>query len=153
MTKRTARHAFAEEEFERLKKKHCQDLDIIFSFNDSKTKAGICYEGPSEIQLSNFFVKSPVATDEKVRNVLLHELAHAIVGVDEMHNDKWKTIARKIGCTADVCAGAFLMKNDYKYLITCPGGCHARKLTLTKKYLSRPHVCKKHHKLLKITKI
>ena len=153
MKKRSARHAFAEKEFNSLKKKHCPDKDIIFSFNDSKTKAGICYNNPDEIQLSNFFIKSPAATNDKVRDVLLHELAHAIAGVEEMHNDKWKAIARKIGCTADVCSGAFLIKSDYKYLITCPEGCHMRKLTLTKKYLSRPHVCKKHHKLLKIKKL
>ena len=153
MTKRTARHAFAEKEFNRLRKKHCPGREIIFSFNDSKTKAGICYTDPDEIQLSNYFVKSPAATNDKVVDVILHELAHAIAGVDEMHNDKWKKIARKIGCTADICSGAFLTKGDYKYLITCSEGCHTRKLTLTKKYLSRPHVCKKHHKLLKVEKI
>lgn len=148
-----SRQAFAQQEFNRLKNKHCPNLEIIFSFNNSKTKAGICYDNPLEIQLSNFFLKSPVATDEKVRDILLHELAHAIVGVDEQHGPKWKTVARKIGCKAERCAGAFLLKNDYKYLVTCSNGCHKRKLSLTKKYMSRPHVCKKHHKLLSIVKL
>jgi predicted SprT family Zn-dependent metalloprotease len=153
MTKRTERHAFAEKEFYKLKRKYCPNVELIFSFNNSKTKAGICYSNPTEIQLSNYFIKSPVATNAKVRDVILHELAHVMVGVGEMHNDKWKAVARKIGCTANVCSGAFLMKSDYKYLITCSGGCHTRKISLTQKYLSRPHVCRKHHKLLKIKKI
>lgn len=149
----TERHTFAIKEFKRLKKEHCPELDVTFSFNNSRTKAGICYEGPLEIQLSNYFIKSPVATEQKIRDILLHELAHAIVGLDEMHNEKWKAVAREIGCTADRCSGPFLLKSDYKYLITCPMGCHTRKLKLSKKYMSRPHICSKHRKLLKIKSI
>lgn len=141
------------EEFNKLKNKYCPTLDIIFSFNNSKTKTGVCYDNPTEIQLSKYFLKSPIATPAKIRDVILHELAHAIVGVHHQHNDIWKNVALEIGCSGQVCSEPFLLKSDYKYIITCPNGCHTRKLSLTKKYLSRPHVCRKHNKLLKIRPI
>lgn len=146
--------AFARAEFDRLKTKYLpNNKEITFRFNRSKSRAGICYEGPLEIQLSEYFVNSPAVDNAKITDTLLHEFAHAIVGVDNMHNDMWKGVARQIGCKSDRCAGPFLMKRDYNYKMTCSGGCDIRKLKLSNKYLARPHVCKPHKKLLKITRM
>lgn len=141
---------YAEVQFRALHEKYANDVPIIFNTNKSKSRAAVCLTNPLEIQISEYFLET--ATKGKVVDVLLHELAHAIAGVDHMHDDVWKQVAVSIGCTADRCSGPFLMKKHYKHVLTCGDGCEIRKLRLTKKYLSRPHVCGPHKKLLRLDK-
>ena len=43
-----------------------------------------------------------MACDEEVKNTLLHEIAHALVGPGHRHNRVWRQKAREIGCDAKV---------------------------------------------------
>lgn len=44
--------------------------------------------------------------DEHIRNTILHEIAHALVGpYVKSHGKEWKAKARSIGCTGDRCTG------------------------------------------------
>ena len=135
-------------DFYRIKKRIGCELDILFTINDCKKNAAICYDNPLEIQVSRYFIDSSVTTVEKIEDVILHELAHAIVGPGNGHNDTWKACAREIGCTSDVCAGPFLKKKDYNYVLTCPDGCDIRKLRVKKL-----NICSKHRKVLHVVKI
>jgi predicted SprT family Zn-dependent metalloprotease len=145
--------SYARTRFNHLKTEHAPGIDIKFKFNKSKSRSGVCLTNPLEIQLSEYFINSPVTTKQKIVDVILHELAHAIVGVHHMHDDVWKGVARDMGCTSNVCSGPFLMKKDYTFSIRCVDGCDTRKLKLTKKYLARPHICGPHKKMLKVLRI
>lgn len=41
--------------------------------------------------------------EEEVRDVILHEIAHAIAGNREGHNHNWKAVARSIGAKPERC--------------------------------------------------
>ena len=43
------------------------------------------------------------ATRAEIADTLLHEIAHAIVGVRHQHDAVWRAKAREIGCTAERC--------------------------------------------------
>ena len=58
---------------------HKYNLDgWSFWFNDNRSRLGICKEYNKSIELSVFHVDN--ANFKEVENILLHEIAHAIVG-------------------------------------------------------------------------
>lgn len=70
------------------------------------------------------------ATDESIRQVILHEAAHYIATyrthADHGHDSYFKAICREIGCTASKASGNLEYKTAaapeilYKYLVVCP---------------------------------
>lgn len=69
--------------------------DWKFSFNRSKTQLGLCLFGPKLIQVSVHFVARNGA--DLIRDTLLHEIAHALVGLGHGHDGVWKAKCREIG--------------------------------------------------------
>lgn len=118
--------------------------DVPFSFNKNKTRAGVCFYDPIEIQISEYYLESKAVTEKDVSNTLLHEIAHAIAGHDAGHGPKWKHIAKKIGCNGDRCNKVFLMGKRYKYTLKCSDGCVMKRHKLKRNKL---YVCKKHQKI------
>lgn len=71
-----------------------------FSINTNRSRLGVCrYRGKS-IEISQFHLTSD---DREIRNTLLHEIAHALVGPGHGHGPVWKAKAREIGCTGERC--------------------------------------------------
>lgn len=120
---------------------------IKFSFNRNKARAGVCLYDPLEIQLSEYYLMAPQTTEYDVRNTILHELAHAMVGHEAKHGPEWKRVARMIGCNAERCTKPFMASKDYKYKLVCPDGC---KMLRNMIYRNKTYVCRKHRKLYKI---
>ena len=75
--------------------------DWKFGFDLSKSRAGVCNYGPKVITLSVTFCLK--ATEEQIRDVILHEIAHALAGFKAAHGPKWKKIATSIGCSGSRC--------------------------------------------------
>lgn len=84
----------------------------VFRFNDRSRAVGLCREfyEPREvngrvavgtIELQRLFALT--ATVEDITDTILHEIAHAIAGVENGHNDKWKAVAARIGCSPNAC--------------------------------------------------
>lgn len=72
-----------------------------FKFNKSKRMLGICKAGTKRIELSYAYV---FKNDEShVRDTILHEIAHAIVGVEHGHDDVWKEMCIRLGCNPKAC--------------------------------------------------
>lgn len=67
-----------------------------FNFNKAKTMFGYCDERTKEISLSEPLVL--LNNDEVVKNVILHEITHALVGCNHHHNQIFQEKAKKIGC-------------------------------------------------------
>ncbi len=72
-----------------------------FGFDLSTVRAGVCRYREQRIDLSVSYCLR--ATRADIENTLLHEIAHAIVGVDHGHDAVWQAKAREIGCTAERC--------------------------------------------------
>lgn len=72
-----------------------------FGFDLSTTRGGVCRFEPRRIDLSVSFCLR--ATRAEVRDCLLHEIAHAIVGLEHGHDAVWRAKAREIGGTANRC--------------------------------------------------
>ncbi len=75
--------------------------DWTFKFNNTKRMLGICKAGVKRIELSAAYVFQN--DEEHVRDTILHEIAHAIVGVEHGHDDVWKDMCIKIGCKPKAC--------------------------------------------------
>lgn len=101
-----------------------------FRFDNSKRRAGLCVEDRQNgnyISLSR--VLMPLMKDEEVQDTILHEIAHALVGVKHGHNRVWVAKAKQIGCNGKRCynpAAALkegakeLIIAQSKYTFTCP---------------------------------
>jgi len=91
------------------------------SFDNAKRRFGCCNYGLKQISLSKHLVSLNAEAD--VKNTILHEIAHALVGFKHHHDWVWKTKAMEIGCTGDRC---YSSKNvatpEAKYLLVCPNG-------------------------------
>lgn len=92
-----------------------------FKFDRAIQRAGSCHFGKRTISLSIHMVLKETITMEQIENVILHEMAHAIVGFQHGHNDVWRAKAIEIGCDGARCHTLKFMPEP-KYKITCPCG-------------------------------
>ena len=69
-------------------------------FDHAKTRAGHCHHDRREIALSAPLTRLHRAQD--VRETVLHEIAHALVGPEHKHDDVWRVAAQRIGCSGSV---------------------------------------------------
>ncbi len=70
-----------------------------FKFDHSTRRAGCCNYRDKTISIAFDLARS--GKDEDIRDTLLHEIAHALVGKKHNHNAIWKAKAREIGCTGE----------------------------------------------------
>src|SRR4051812_11903325 len=64
-----------------------------FRFDGRRRAAGTCR--PGLVTLSRYFVE--LNSEEDVRDFVLHEIAHSLVGPERQHDEVWKAKAREIG--------------------------------------------------------
>ena len=94
------------------------DKGWYFEFDSAVRRAGCCHYGEKKITLSTTLTE--IRDEANVRNTILHEIAHALVGHGNGHNRKWKAKAVEIGCDGQRCYSDVRMEGKYK--ITCPNG-------------------------------
>lgn len=105
-----------------------------FGFDTAKRRFGCCNYTYKQITLSKALVL--VNDEARVKNTILHEIAHAIVGRGHGHNNVWKRKAIEIGCDGKRC---YTTQNtivpESKYIAVCNscGHKHRRHRTPTKK--------------------
>jgi predicted SprT family Zn-dependent metalloprotease len=69
--------------------------------NNNKRQLGVCKEYLKRIELSEHYVtRNP---REMVVDTILHEIAHALVGVEHGHDAVWKEMCKRLGCTPKSC--------------------------------------------------
>lgn len=69
--------------------------DWSCAFNRSKRQMGCCHYGRRIIELSRHFVERN--TLDLIRDTLLHEIAHALVGPGHGHDAVWKAMCLQVG--------------------------------------------------------
>lgn len=85
-----------------------------FCFNNNRSTLGLCKYEPKVIELSVHFVDG--ARMSEVRDIILHEIAHALVGWEAGHGSVWKQKAIQIGGTGNRCGN---MNAPYKFRGEC----------------------------------
>ena len=77
------------------------DADWSFGFDLATSRGGVCRPAEKRIGLAVSYCHR--ATRADIVDTLLHEIAHAIVGVHHQHDAVWRAKAREIGSTAERC--------------------------------------------------
>lgn len=112
MTKRDAKELAVE-----LMRQHGLD-GWRFRFDSARRRLGACWHQRREISLSGpLTVLNP---EPIVRNTVLHEIAHALVGPKHKHNWVWREKARAIGCDGARLAGRETVLTQPTFRGTCP---------------------------------
>lgn len=145
---------FFNEKYESLKSRITGNY--TFKFNNNLTRAGVCkfaldgHDGV--IEMSRHYLNHHLTTPDKVKNTILHELAHAIAGHEVGHGPKWKSVAAEIGCDAQRLTHVFRPENSYKFCLKCPLGCK-QNVTRLAKFMNRGRFCcKKHDEVITVYK-
>jgi predicted SprT family Zn-dependent metalloprotease len=71
-----------------------------FGWTNGKMIVGLCKYEIKTITLSKYWIK--YLSENEVKNLILHEIAHALVGFENYHNITWKQKAIEIGCDGEV---------------------------------------------------
>src|SRR4051812_50225210 len=66
-------------------------------FDRAKRRAGVCRPGTRETGLSGPL--TALHPESEVRDTLLHEIAHALVGPRHGHDEVWRATAGRIRCS------------------------------------------------------
>lgn len=87
----------------RLMSDHCLLVfGWTFKWNTRKRAYGLCSYRDKTIQLSKPLTAH--MTEAEVKDTILHEIAHALVGPGHGHGKVWKAMARKIGANPQATA-------------------------------------------------
>ena len=93
--------------------------DWRIKLDHARRRAGQCDYNKKEISLSRHYVR--YAEMDHIRDTILHEIAHALVGPNHGHDAVWRQQARAIGCTATRCHT--LNFSHARWIMRCPNGC------------------------------
>ena len=75
--------------------------DWSVTLDRAKARAGACRFAHRQISLSAPLTR--LHTDAEVRDTILHEIAHALVGPRHGHDEVWRATAVRIGCSGERC--------------------------------------------------
>lgn len=89
-----------------------------FGFDRGRRRAGACHHSTRTITLSK--VLTSLYDEADVRGVILHEVAHALVGARHGHDKVWRDKARAIGASPDRRLGPGLPAPPAPWVGTCP---------------------------------
>ena len=96
-----------------------------FVFDRAKTRAGVCRPASREIGLSR--VLTELHTEAEVRETVLHEIAHALVGAAHGHDAVWRARALAIGASGERCLSPTAARPPAPWVGTCPAGHEVRR--------------------------
>lgn len=91
-----------------------------FGFDRAVRRAGLCDYRKRRITVSKHLVQN--GDLDQIEQVLLHEIAHAIVGQAAAHGRLWKQKATELGYRHQRIDGNSIAKSSAKWHGLCPGG-------------------------------
>ncbi|MCR6032800.1 M48 family peptidase [Nocardioides sp. zg-579] len=94
--------------------------DWTVVFDRAKRRAGICRPAQRQIGLSGPL--TALHDEAEVRDTVLHEVAHALVGPRHGHDAVWRATAVRIGCSGRRCSDPDAPAIEGDWVGTCPGG-------------------------------
>lgn len=95
--------------------------DWYFHLDNAKRRAGQCSYRRKRISLSiPYIVRNFHINPDDIKDTILHEIAHAIVGPNHGHDQVWKHACRQIGAKPKRCTEQHIIFQKGKYQATCP---------------------------------
>ena len=94
----------------------CMDLPIGDSRSTGERSLGLCRYSLKQVELSRHFAAAHSEPD--IRDVILHEIAHALAGHEAAHGPRWKAICRQLGARPERCGEARMPSG--RWLAKCP---------------------------------
>lgn len=88
--------------------------------DNAKRRAGVCRFGERVIGLSGPITE--LHREDEVRDTVLHEIAHALVGPAHGHDRVWRATAMRIGCSGSRCVDSDSPRVLGSWVGTCPAG-------------------------------
>lgn len=112
----------------------------IFELDRAKRRAGCCKHRRQSITLSDYYV--PRNSEEDIRDTILHEIAHALIGPKHGHDDVWKTVCIRIGARPIRCYGEHVNMPKGKWQAKCNScqkefHCHRRPKNINSRYCNK----------------
>jgi predicted SprT family Zn-dependent metalloprotease len=95
--------------------------DWAFAFNRRRRGLGLCRYATRTIELSMFLVDRN--GPDEVRDTILHEIAHALVGPGHGHDAAWRRKCVEVGARPERCGQADMPEGRWR---ACCGGCGGR---------------------------
>lgn len=96
--------------------------DWTFCFDHGTRRAGCCNYRDKKISIASDLARN--ASEEDIRDTLLHEIAHALVGKKHNHDPIWQAKAKEIGSSGE--RTHRLVFSPPRYHVTCENGCWTR---------------------------
>jgi predicted SprT family Zn-dependent metalloprotease len=93
--------------------------DWSFQFDHATKRAGCCKYDHHLISMAYDYAKHASIVD--IREAILHEIAHALVGKEHHHDPVWKAKALKIGCSGNRCHD--IRFTPPRYILKCENNC------------------------------
>lgn len=115
---------WAREQALALMAKHGLQGGWTFAFDRSRLRAGQCKVWPGKaggrITLSAHFVD--LNSEAEILDTILHEIAHALVGIGHGHDKVWQAKCREIGARPERCFdNASVKMPQGRWVAECPG--------------------------------
>lgn len=112
--------------------------DWQFKLCSSKHRVAVCKHGLKRIEYSTHYLAK--TSEEKIKDTILHEIAHALVGKGHGHDASWRLKCLEIGARPERLAGEETVTTAKpNYIIECSGcGQRWKRYRLRKKYLQGP---------------
>lgn len=88
-----------------------------FSWDRAKKRMGCCNYSLKQITMSR--ILTPSRPMHEIKNTILHEIAHALVGHSHGHNEVWRAKAIEIGCTGDRCSANSGERPEFTWYSIC----------------------------------
>jgi SprT protein len=95
-------------------------INYSFGFDRAVRRAGLCNYTKRQITLSKHFVAANSL--DAIEQVLLHEIAHALVGQKAGHGPLWKKKATELGYRHESLDGFEISQRAAKWIGNCPSG-------------------------------
>lgn len=93
-------------------------LDWAFDYSKKTSNLGHCSYQEKTIYLSAPYTYT--GDEQRVKNTILHEIAHALVGSGHHHDDVWRRKALEIGCNGQPQTTVNHEMPQMRYNLTCP---------------------------------